>query len=140
MKKITLLLLFVCTLSFSQVSVSTIEKSTKIGSAKGMTCTKKGNQYIFTYKDTKYQQITDIKGFAFIETGNDFEKLYQVFMGGFRDLPENELRVDVYNGHLNLSFYKNTGKPLVKIVHVENGVYGYPNIMNEKSINKIFGR
>ncbi|MBC6109947.1 hypothetical protein ACFOG5_07770 [Pedobacter fastidiosus] len=153
MKKITLLLalILIYSLCFGQIKKLEIPKKELIGkiapggnSTISIECYKyEDSTYLFRYLDAKFSRITEWKQFS-IKSTEDLNTLYSYLQNGFKEMPKENVLLDIGNGYLLLNFSKFLGGKVVRIYHSttldENGVVGYTNMYTVKQIDKLFGK
>lgn len=146
MKKIILItLLAFYTIGFSQIKVTDLPKKVVVGQSKQMgilfaELTKTGEEYLFLYRDQKFIDITDYKGFNFKEA--DLETMFKLFTEVGDAKVGDEKKVDLDGGeYLFIEYKKAAGKIYPEIMHVNKaGVFGQLPWMTKKQWNKLFGK
>lgn len=127
---------------FSQINV--IEKSEPviIGKVQFIKLEKTDNIYTFTYDNIKYKTISDTKSFSFEDKENAFEKLYQLIIDGFENLPNNDIMIDLPNDIIWLHFEKNLGLVSFQFRQAINksDVFAYSVYLTKKQVQKLFGK
>lgn len=142
MKHITLLLLFISTVSFAQLTEVKEAETKEIGrSSYHISLTKIGDDmYSFVYNNNEYKSITDIQSFQIIETGNDIESFYKILNNFIIDKPNYTKKFEVYNGDTILLSYSKTYRG-VRIIHYSGGYKkGETVALNTKDIDLLFGK
>ncbi|WP_051364391.1 hypothetical protein [Flavobacterium limnosediminis] len=135
-------------ISYSQIKTVETEKLIEIGKvgalgSKSVWIEKSENKYLFSYNDIKFQQITNIKSFAFQNLDNDFEKLYDKIMNGFNEIPSEDIMLELPNDIIWLHYEKNMGIISFQFRHAVNKnseVIGFSQFMTKKQIAKLFGK
>lgn len=104
---------------------------------------KSGNVYIFTYKDMKYQQLSEFKSFSFEDIDNAYDNLYNTIVKGLKEVPQEPIMLEIPDGFLWLEFGKTLGQPFVTFSHSigkSGNVIGKSTWMNKKKLDKLFGK
>lgn len=149
MKKLLLIAaLMISSLAFSQIKVLEKKPTTEIGKISPMgnlviSLDKSDEDYIFTYRDVKFQHLNEYKTFTFKETGSDLDQLYDIIMKGIEEQPSDNIYIDIPEGVLILKFGKILGSKNVEIGHSlnKNGdVIGFSRTLTKRDINKLFNR
>lgn len=151
MKKIILLIaLTICGLSSAQIKKIETEKvnKTEIGKISPMGVTyislsKYNDDYIFSYKDTKFAQISEYKSFSFKETGSDLDNLYKMIIDGIDTKPEDDIMIELPDDIIWLHFEKALGTTSVQIRHAVNKnpeIIGMTTWMTKAKVNKLFNK
>ncbi len=145
MKKILLLLFLINSMVFSQITNIEDIKPELIGEVAPqenlyIKCQKYKNEYLFTYRDFTYVYNVEIKTFSFKDLNNDFENFYNMIVKGLDNKPEKPITLQLPNGTIKLKFEKMARKMHVQLVHSEEGLVGYSAWLNNKMIQKLFGK
>lgn len=146
MKNITFLIIAFFTINtYAQLKVVESQPAELIGkisnlNALAIQAEKRGDTYIFTYKDEKFQQMEEHKEF-YIEGKEDFESLYSILLDYMEKQPEEPVRVELDEGYLLLKYGKTFGSPYVEIQHVATSdVVGHVQWLNKKRLRNLFGK
>lgn len=137
MKKV--LLLFVLFISINAIGQNNKVESPKfedVGSYMEVKCTKTENNYFISYSDMKYRTINEVKSFAL--TKEDFEGLYSEIIKGLDKKEKHNVNLETPRD--NLSLYFDKGKVTIFQNKLKSTVIGMVRPLNEKQINKVFGR
>lgn len=149
MKKIiTIITLIITTASFAQMKVTNKKDEPKpelIGEYKILSKSqakleKKGDVYIFTYRDQLFTTRDEYKHFLF--RSSDFDAFYDL-LTNFEGIEKGEEKtVDLEDGgKLSIEYKKLLGQMYVRIVHVDEAAVGGAVIdLEPKKVNKIFGK
>ncbi len=151
MKKIILLLVLTfTTASFAQLKKVEIEKAEEIGKIQvfGMPmqadCTKRGNTYTISFKDTKYKTLTEYRSFSFEDVDNTFNDLYAAVEDGFKTVPEESIMLELPNHFVWLSFKKFLGAPILRLSYSSdkngNAPIYFSDEFTKKQVEKLFGK
>ena len=141
MKKLLFLTVLLSTaVSFAQLEVKE-DNSELIGEIAPMgqmsaEIIKSGENYIFTYRDMKYTQITEFKSFSF----QSFDNLYNFLIDGMNDKRKDQETITLDGVDLIIDFTRSFGKGSVRLYHSENGVNGLTRWFTEKQVDKLFGK
>ncbi|MFC3559536.1 hypothetical protein [Pedobacter jamesrossensis] len=153
MRKIILLLAItlICSVCYGQIKKMDIPKKEMIGkiapggnSTVSIECYKyEDSTYLFRYLDAKFSKITDWKQFS-LKSTEDFNTLYSYLQNGFKEMPKENVLLDIGDGYLLLNFSKFLGGKVIRFYHStsldENGIVGYTNMYTVKQIDKLFGK
>lgn len=129
--------------SFGQIKVSK-DKTEEVGKVGALgtvwiKCSKSGNGYIFTYRDTKFKQLTEYKSFSFLDVDNAFDDFYSAIMHVLET--KEELRIEIPDGIIFLQPLTAMGSTNVSIGHFNSaGVLGTSQYLTKKQVNKLFGK
>lgn len=139
-----ILLLLVPAFAYCQISVTKTDNLIEIGKvgelgSMWIKCSKSGDGYIFTYRDTKFTKITEYKSFSFLDIDNAFDKFYEAIISVIEN--QEELRIDIPNGSIFLQPITFMGSTNVSIGHFNNaGILGTSQYLTRKQVNKLFGK
>jgi hypothetical protein len=112
--------------------------------------------YKVSFKNLKYMNLNQYSSFEFIETGEDFESLYNMILEGF-DLPKgevlykhalnykiyHEILIDIGNDRVVYLMYGKKGFAPITFKFLykdEYGVESWSLWLNKKQISKLFGK
>ncbi len=147
MKKITtILMMFIAVSSFAQLKVKDIDTKPDevIGEYKMMgvlygTIEREKDICIFTYKDTKFKQITEYKHFMFKQS--DLDALYDILTNTEGVNEGDQKEVELENGDkLRIVYKKSMGKIWSTVYHTDKaGVEGEFSFA-PKHYQKLFGK
>lgn len=148
MRNLTLLILLFTSISYSQITQVKTSKSELIGKIgvigeTWLECNKNGNTYTFTYKDMKFQHLTEYKSFSFEDVDNAFDNLYNTILSGLESKPEDDITLELPNDIVWLKFKKTMGVISVEFWHSVNknaDIIGVSTWMNKKKLAKLFGK
>jgi len=137
--------------SFGQISVNKKIQSELIGAFKYMgstyvECNKYPNEdgedyYLFSFRNSEYTQIVDIKSFGFYDIDNAFENFSTMCLEGFDNPPEdNYFSLSLTDGDLMVYYTKSTGVLSMYFVYTENSVSSKTSWMTKKQTQKLFGK
>jgi hypothetical protein len=143
MKNITLLLLLITTVSFSQINVVENEENEVIGEVSIIgtwyaSIERSGDNIIFLYKDVNYQHISEVKSFAFKDVDNALDTFYNTIKKGLDERSKEDVTLDLPNDKVTLVFQ---GRSMY-IYHTRkgSGVDGRTLVITQKKLDKLFGR
>lgn len=102
------------------------------------------DSYLFRYRDAKYSKLEEWKDFR-LKSSEDFETLYSYLQDGFKNMPEDNVLLDIGNEYLVLEFGRFLGGKVVRIYHStssnkDSAVVGYTNQYTIKQIDKLFNK
>jgi len=151
MKKIILLLaLTLSTVSFAQLKKVEVTKAEEIGKAQQFgapveaECTKVGNTYTISFRDSKFKTIDEYKSFSFEDVDNTFNDLYAAIEEGFKTIPKDAVMLELPNHFVWLRFDKFLGSPVLTISCTYDKGKDSPIYMSnqiaKKQIEKLFGK
>jgi hypothetical protein len=151
MKKITLLvMLFVSVASFAQLKKVEVTKPETIGKAQQFggpleaECFKSGNTYTISYRDVQFKTQDVYRSFSFEDVDNTFNDLYAVIEQGMKDLPKEEIKLELPDHYVWLKFSKFLGSPVLVISSssdkTANALIYFSNEMAKKQVEKLFGK
>ena len=151
MKKVALLLmLFTATVSFAQLKKvestpkEVIGKAQQFGAPLEAECTKSGNVYTISYKDSQYKQITEYASFSFEDKDNTFNDLYATIEEGFKTMPAEPIKLELPNHFVWLQFEKFLGGQVMRISSSSSkegtALVTMSNQIAKKQVEKLFGK
>lgn len=149
MKKIiTVLSLFICAISFSQIKVIELPDSEKIGKItpgglKTIECEKLNDTYFFNYRDAKFTKIENWKTFKIKDVDNAFEGLYSLIQKGFEEMPKEDIMIETNDGFIWLNFETFLGSKVFRFKHSidkTGSVIGITGQYTKKQVDKLFGK
>lgn len=149
MKKLTTIIIICLTAfsSFAQLDIVKTEKPIEIGKITNLgqlsiECEKYGEEYVFTYQDVKFQQLTDYKSFT-LKNEQAFDDLYNLILENWEDPPKEDIMIKLDNGYLWVKFARALGTTNVGFAHAmdENAdVIGISTWLTKRRLNKLFGK
>jgi len=151
MKKIILLLaLTLSTVSFAQLKKVEVTKAEEIGKAQQFgapleaECTKIGNTYTISFRDSKFKTINEYKSFSFEDVDNTFNDLYTTVEEGFKTMPKEAIMLELPDHYVWLGFDKFLGSAVLTISYSYDKSKDSPIYMSnqiaKKQIEKLFGK
>lgn len=154
MKKIILsIVLLTTSLTFAQLkqveeknNLVELGKIQPMGQPVQMTCSTNAERsiYGFTYLDTEYKQLKEYEKFVLVETGDDFETLYNMIIEGLNGKEEKSLKFELKNNLLWVNFVRSFGMTLVTFSSIDGKNEalhkGTSNMFTKKQIEKLFGK
>lgn len=148
MKKLILFsILIKCSLFYSQIQkieVPTCDIVGKISSGAYLIKNEKcGDNYRFTYRDSRYSHLTVLKSFQFKDTDDAYNYLYKTIENGFDDLPEEIIYLNLPNDIIGIKFSKMLGIPYFSFIQAEgknSGIIGNSATITKKQFLKLFGK
>jgi len=148
MKKLLLFtMIMICEISFGQIKQMDEVKKERIGQIKDLSneviSLERWNDglIVFQYIDQKYSKITDFKSFSFLDVDGALDSFYNTLLDGIKAKEKKEINLELPDDILTLKFGKMMGKGYVEIYHnSKSGVSGVVQWMDEKRLNKVFGR
>jgi len=151
MKKIILLLaLTLSTVSFAQLKKVEVTKAEEIGKAQQFgapleaECTKRGNTYTISFRDSKFKTINEYKSFSFEDVDNTFNDLYTTVEEGFKTMPKEAIMLELPDHYVWLGFDKFLGSAVLTISYSYDKSKDSPIYMSnqiaKKQIEKLFGK
>lgn len=139
-----IILFFMLSVSFvnGQITMIDTPEVIKIGEVSGIKITKQNNTYTITYENIKYQQITDLKRFSFVDTDNAFDNLYQMIINGFNENPKSDIMLELPNDIVWLHFVKYLGVVTFQFYQSVNKteVIAFSRYLTKKQVQKLFGK
>ncbi len=125
-----------------QITIIDTPEVIKIGEVSGIKITKQNNTYTITYENIKYQQITDLKRFSFVDTDNAFDNLYQMIINGFNENPKSDIMLELPNDIVWLHFVKYLGVVSFQFSQSVNKteVIAFSRYLTKKQVQKLFGK
>lgn len=147
-----LIVLFVSSListnCLSQIKVSEIPKEVEIGKAvyfgkRIITCYKieSLNSYAFSYKNAKYKMLEEWESFAFKDTDNAFESLYNLIIQELDNGSNKDIDVQLPDDSIILQFSSKNGGGVTIRHNIDNsGVYGRSYELSRTQIQRLFGK
>jgi len=151
MKKITfLLMLLISSASFAQLKKveptksEIIGKSQQFGGPLEAEITKSGNTYTLRFRDAKFKTIDEYRSFSFEDVDNTFNDLYATIEQGFKDMPKEDIMLELPNHYVWLTFSKFLGSPILTLSCSANktnpDLIYFSNEMAKKQVEKLFGK
>ena len=155
MKKISVLFMLfsvaICTAQLKQVEESKsnlieVGKIQPLGLPIQMSCITDSEKkfYGFTYLDTEYKQLKEYEKFALVETGNDFDTLYNMIIEGLKAKEEKSIKLELKENIIWVNFVRSFGMTLVTFSSIngknESLHKGTSNMFTKKQIDKLFGK
>lgn len=155
MKKISVLFMLfsvaICTAQLKQIEESKsnlieVGKIQPLGMPIQMSCITDSEKkfYGFTYLDTEYKQLKEYKKFALVETGNDFDTLYNMIIEGLKAKEEKSIKLELKENIIWVNFVRSFGMTLVTFSSIngknESLHKGTSNMFTKKQIDKLFGK
>lgn len=146
-KTITIIAMLLMGSAYPQLHVIETEDPIEIGKVGApmmpfdIKCDKINDTYVFSYRDVKFQHLTEYKSFEVVGE-KDFESLYDMIIDGLKNQPDDEIMIKLDKGYLWLKFKKSFGR-YVQMGHAldENAnVIGFSRWLTEKQIDKLFGK
>tara|TARA_B100000963_G_C22133270_1_gene454243 strand:+ start:65 stop:535 length:471 start_codon:yes stop_codon:yes gene_type:complete len=148
MKKLIILLLFIPILSFGQIKK--VDESTEpvvVGQAKNFTVViatmnkiaGDPDYYFVTFNNIKYETLTDIKSFGFLDVDGAFDYLYSAVAAAAK-AGKKEIDFDLKDGRLSIDIVKALGVVNVQFRWIENTVLSYSGYMTPKQYAKLFAK
>lgn len=126
---------------FGQIEIDTTPNPEEIGGTYEMRTYKKENIYSICFQNQKYESIEDKKCFSFINENNDFEKLYDIIVKGFEEMPKEHIKINLPNEKsLRLSYISVLGERSVRFILIENSILSYSRGLTKKEIERLFGK
>ena len=132
--------LLVTGFGYSQIKKVENTKENLIGKVNGIECTKIGEKYTFIYNDANYIHIDEYKSFTFKDVDDSFDNLYNIIIDGFNDVPEEDIKVKIPEGHLILQYKKVVGVVNLIIYADQNHESGKTSYLTKRRIMKLFGK
>ena len=148
MKKLIILLLFIPILSFGQIKkVDASAEPVVVGQAKNFTVViatmnkiaGDPDYYFVTFQNIKYQTITDVKSFGFLDVDGAFDYLYSAVAAAAK-AGKKEIDFDLKDGRLSVDIAKALGVVNVQFRWIENTVLSYSGYMTPKQYAKLFAK
>jgi hypothetical protein len=107
-------------------------------------CTKVGNTYTISFRDSKFKTLNEYKSFSFDDVDNTFNDLYAAVEEGFKTMPEDAVMLELPNHYIWLGFDKFLGSPVLRIScsydkSKDSPIY-MSNQIAKKQIEKLFGK
>lgn len=149
MKKLMIMLCFLnFTISQAQISKVETTEPEEIGKIYPMgqliiKCEKYDDTYVFTYKDWKFKLLNEFKSFSFVDKDDAFEELYQMIQNGFKEMPDEDIMLELPDGYLWLSFKKVMFVKQITFSHAvdkNSKIIGFSRGLTNRDINKLFGK
>lgn len=148
MKQITLAILLIIGFNCNaQLEIVKTEKPVEIGKVTNLgqlaiECERYGEQYVFTYQDVKFQQLTDYKSFT-LKNEQSFNDLYELIVSNWDNPPEEDIMIKLDEGYLWVRFVKALGVTNVAFAHSvdENAdILGISTWLTKRRVDKLFGK
>jgi len=155
MKKISVLFMLfsvaICTAQLKQIEESKsnlieVGKIQPLGLPIQMSCSTDSEKkfYGFTYLDTEYKQLKEYEKFVLVETGNDFDTLYNMIIEGLKAKEEKSIKLELKDNIIWVNFVRSFGMTLVTFSSIdgknESLHKGTSNMFTKKQIDKLFGK
>lgn len=147
--RVIMLILVSLVMKVSKAQITQVENKAsfeKVGEVKMVKRTwvilsKSDQTYMVSYQDTDYTQIVKLDYFVFDEIDNDLERLYNLIIDGLEKIPEDDIKLELPEHTVWLTFSKSMAGASVQFTSSKNGGRRSSSIgMTRKHIDKLFGR
>ncbi|MBO9692936.1 hypothetical protein [Chryseobacterium sp.] len=144
MSKIIILIVFLFKISVSsQIKMLENVKLAEVGKDNSVGLYKKENKFIISYQDVNAANLNTIRSFSFQNVEGDLDRLFNLIIQGFTDLPKEDILLELPNDIIELNYEKNYGQPTVQFIQFinKNRKYiGKSQFLTLNQVKKIFGR
>lgn len=122
------------------IALNFISSPQTVGKIQHVSCDKVEDNYVVSYRDYNYFQITVNKNFQLTQAEFDFLKV--VIKGSFKEVPEEPVQIETLNDILILKFTKVMGVvnlQITQLVDKNPKVKGVTKYLTKRSASKLFG-
>jgi hypothetical protein len=95
--------------------------------------------YFVTFKNAKYQSITDFKSFGFKDIDGAYDYLFNSVVKASKE-NKKEVEFELEDGRLTVEIYRSMGVVSTRIYWSENGVLSYTGYITAKKFSALFNK
>lgn len=141
---LSIILSFLMTYTYGQIQTVDDTKEIEIGKVENLgsvsvKLTKVNNTVYFTYSDSRYKKINNLKTFSFEDTNNALNDFYNNVV---KSLESGEkITMKIPNGIIITLPHKSFGMKSIQIGHSDSaGITGHTQFLTKKQVDKLFGK
>lgn len=142
-KVVTIAILFISSLTFSQIKIVEIIPVEKLGRLNnGFYIQKVGDEYTLFYTSIPNgdEELPTLKSFSFKNMDNAYQSLYSIITNGFTANPLNDIKLELPNNYVWLHYIVGSDKTTVQFM-VSNKATNSTSVsepLSKEQISKLF--